>query len=99
MQSYRGPRVEDLVTLMGIETRRLAVQASPDGFKRLCFQYRRYSWMLRNVATDRRRHSAVLGGSAIHAPESPDRIASLDSRTLERFSLLMQGDRSIVPQF
>jgi hypothetical protein len=43
----------------GNRTRRLAVQASPDGSKWLCFQSGWYSGMLRNTATDRRRHSAV----------------------------------------
>jgi hypothetical protein len=43
----------------GNRTRRLAVQLSPVRSKWLCSQYVWYSGMLRNTATNRRRHNAV----------------------------------------
>jgi hypothetical protein len=43
----------------GNRTRGLPIQPSPVGSKSLCFQYRWYSWMLLNAATNSRRHSAV----------------------------------------
>ncbi len=70
--SNRGRRVQQqmqdtdykrLGSANGNRTRRLAVQASPDRSKWLCFQCGWYSGMLRNTATNRRRHSAVTARS------------------------------------
>jgi len=52
--SYRG-----IGSANGNRTRWLPVQLSPVGSKWLCFQSSWSSAMLRNIATDRRRHSAV----------------------------------------
>jgi len=54
----------------GNRTRRLAVQASPDRSKWLCFQCSWYSGMLRNTATNRRRHSAVTAQSWFEAVQA-----------------------------
>ena len=71
----------------GNRTRRLAVQASPDRSKWLCFQCSWYSGMLRNTATNRRRHSAVTA--------QPWAIANSEKGDEHEQSILKQARRSL----
>jgi hypothetical protein len=80
--SYRG-----IGSANGNRTRRLAVQASPDRSKWLCFQCSWYSGMLRNTATNRRRHSAVTA--------QPWAIANSEKGDEHEQSILKQARRSL----
>src|ERR1035437_4633819 len=68
-----------LVALTGVEPANR--QFSPVGSKWLWFQYSWYSRMLRNTATDRRRHSAVTAQTRAEGRRRGRRASEFAHRT------------------